>query len=135
MKSKTSTATNVTANFQNNNIKKSKNSATNLFHRGGILYSIPKWRKTPVNYQEIYTTIWYSTYLTLITATYSQLTFLCTCMLSILCLSDCCTSWPSIPKHIIVLYKCYVRKYTRPTLTCSKMLHINSTSRDKLICH
>jgi len=42
MKSKTSTATNVTANFQNNNIKKSKNSATNLFHRGGILYSIPK---------------------------------------------------------------------------------------------
>ena len=44
MKSKTSTATNVTANFQNNNIKKSKNSAINLFHSGGILYSIPKRR-------------------------------------------------------------------------------------------
>jgi hypothetical protein len=42
MKSKKSTATNVTASFKKNNIKKSKNSAINLFQRGGIPYSIPK---------------------------------------------------------------------------------------------
>jgi hypothetical protein len=48
MKSKMSTATKVTPNFKKNNIKKSKNSAINLFHRGGILYSTPEQRKNQI---------------------------------------------------------------------------------------
>lgn len=42
MKSKTSIAMKVMENFKRNNIVESINSATNLFHIGGIRYSKPE---------------------------------------------------------------------------------------------